>query len=73
MHWFNRLGLLFLVALAGCHPVERQAPVTSAGGTRSGTTLRELRPLDQAHASDFQDVFNSNAERPRYIVAFSPT
>jgi hypothetical protein len=58
-----------LSALACATPrqtaVDRRAPATPA--------LSELLPLDDAHAADLRRAFDEAKDRPRYVVALSPT
>ena len=58
---FASILLPFLLAL-GC---ERDASVAGA--------LPALRPLDEAHAAEFVQAFDEAKDRPRYVVALSPT
>ena len=65
---FGSFALLALLALSTCQSVER-ASTTASGGSRQGA----LRPLDEQHAEEFRRAFDEAKDRPRYIVALSPT
>lgn len=57
------VGLLLAgAAVAGC----AREPAGSAA-------LPALRPLDEAGSAQFRQAFDEAADRPRYVVALSPT
>ena len=62
-HALVALGVLLLLAITvGC---ERDASGPGA--------LPALRPLDAEHATEFVQAFDEAKDRPRYVVALSPT
>jgi hypothetical protein len=74
-----RIATLLLV-LAGCRSADapRGAPppaahADAAAAGAPAAALPALRPLDDAHASEFRRAFDEATDRPRYIVALSPT
>jgi hypothetical protein len=56
------LASLLLLLTVGC---ERDASTAGA--------LPALRPLDAVHAAEFVQAFDEAKDRPRYVVALSPT
>ena len=62
------LALAVLLVISACHSVERASPTVSAGALQAG-----LRPLDERHAEEFRRAFDEAMDRPRYVVALSPT
>lgn len=66
------VGALFV--LASCRFIEPPAKNgLAAHVTAHGIELPALRPLDEAHAAEFQIAFNEFEDRTRYIVSLSPT
>jgi hypothetical protein len=52
------------------------ASVVAAGcsrGSVGSVPLPALRALDEAHAAEFVQAFDEAKDRPRYVVALSPT
>lgn len=44
-----------------------------ACGTAGRTAIPALHRLDARHATEFQRAFEQAVDRPRYVVALSPT
>jgi hypothetical protein len=57
-------------ALEACHADDRRPPATAVS---AATHARPLRSLDEAHAAELRRLFDEAKDRPRYIVALSPT
>jgi hypothetical protein len=61
-----RLAQVALLAAAACHT---GAPAPAARATPTAAP----RLLDEAHAAALRRAFDEARDRPRYIVALSPT
>jgi hypothetical protein len=66
----NRVGLVVLLSAVACATprktaVDRREPAAPAQS--------QLLPLDDAHAAELRRAFDEAKDRPRYIVALSPT
>jgi hypothetical protein len=66
-------ALVLLLAPTACRSVE-QRPATQPNDVASKERgLSPLRPLDEAHAAELRRAFDEAKDRPRYIMALSPT
>lgn len=64
------IGLL--IVLTGACNCKSTSTLPEAAQAR-GAGFHELRPLDEAHGSEFKKAFDEAAALPRYVVALSPT
>ena len=65
---FGCFALAALAVLSACQSVERAS--TTASGEYGQAALRTL---DEGHAEEFRRAFDEAKDRPRYVVALSPT
>ncbi len=65
--------LAALLALSACRSIERTAVAADAGPGARASAHATLHLLDDAHAGEFRAAFEQSMDRPRYVVALSPT
>lgn len=63
------LGFASIALLLACHATDRRTSTPAV----SAAEARPLLPLDEAHSAEFRRLFDEAKDRPRYIVALSPT